>query len=944
MTPPNAWPPERPEHQERQVIEAPDCALQPGESVLGAFTRTCRRSPSIPAIRWGERVLSYGDLELAVSGVETLLENCRLNEGSFVAVLLSDRIRLIATMIALFRRRCVFVPVDPDGPLERIGAILADSDPEALFTEEALRNTADLLRRIEGVRCTVVSGDGPCGGVVTRRCRPHFPDSVAYLYFTSGSTGRPKGVMGSLEAASQFIAWEMDYFGFGRGCRVSQLTSPAFDPFLRDVFVALCGGGTICIPPEPPPRMAAEDLIGWLQGDRVQVVHCVPSLFAAMAGADPSAGGLDGLSHVFVAGETLRSFDVQQWRKRFGNGAEIINLYGATETTMVKLFHVVESADLLRPVIPIGRPIRGAGAWLLDEEGRPCPPGTIGEIHIRSRYLALGYYGDEEMTRKVYPADFKDASTPGSVYRSGDYGCLLADGTLEFVGRRDDQVKIRGVRVELGEIRAALERHPSIREAAVVCRTEPDGESWIHAFLLLDGADQVNHADLRAFLRRFLSWEMIPESFTTLEEYPRTPNGKLDRQRLPQLPRAGVALEAELMAPRNDLERVIAEIWCKQLGLERVGVTQNFFELGGHSLSAMRIVSRLHSLLERPIPFAAVLMHPTVAGMAELLTSDNPGAAEAAHRPSVTSAVESEVRYNLVIVVNEQIGRASFDRLAREIRQIDPAIDVVVLEDSPHARPGLPARPTMVFGPALVRNRTGLTGRILCGAPLSKGEEYAALARIGIPLPQWEVLTEQHTPDLSRFGRYVVTKPDHGAKGAEVRLRLKKNVRWKPVVTGTAGESAALIVQEFIYTGRTPSSYKVSTLFGEPLYAVRFEAGCGRLPLVSLEEIEAGQKPVGVSVVSTSPDSKAELAYDREVIDLAISAQKAFPDIPLLGVDILRELPSGKLYVIEVNAIGYAWNFSDSGPRAYRIEIEQQFDGFRKAARLLAEKTRELAD
>jgi aryl carrier-like protein len=375
-----------------------------------------------------------------------------------------------------------------------------------------------------------------------------------------------------------------------------------------------------------------------------------------------------------------------------------------------------------------------------------------------------------------------------------------------------------------------------------------------------------------------------------------------------------------------------------------VGVHDNFLDLGGHSLTAMRVASRWTHLTGSKLSITKLFDHLTIADLADYVDRNRTVSPDAAaEQPALSLAGQERRPCNLVIVVNEQFGRSSFDLLAREVELADPSIRAVVTSDSPTACLELMDHPTLVFSPALVRNPTRFPGRIVCGQPLAKSEEYSALATAGIPVPAWELLAKDHIPDLSGFGPYVVCKPNDGAKGAAVKLMRRDRVRWKPVFTGASGMSTSLIVQEYIHTGRRPASYRVTTLFGHTLYALRVLAGPNRPPLITPEEMESGRKPAGASIVSNTPDSELELIYDPDVIKLAESAHAAFPEIPLLGVDILREEASGQLFAIEVNAIGYNWNFAGSGPRSLDIALVEQFDGLRKAARILAEQTQRLA-
>lgn len=314
-------------------------------------------------------------------------------------------------------------------------------------------------------------------------------------------------------------------------------------------------------------------------------------------------------------------------------------------------------------------------------------------------------------------------------------------------------------------------------------------------------------------------------------------------------------------------------------------------------------------------------------------------------------------RYNLVLDAAPLLGRPEpFFKLARHVRELDPEIRPYVLTYDRHLakriyrhvlkRFVLPRRRTLIFSPAPAVMRWW-RGILYTGQRLEKSLQYAALERLSIPVPRWVLVTEERQPDLSGFGPYVVVKPDRGAVGAEVKIMRRGRVKWRPVTTNYAGASDALIAQAFIYTGPWPVSHRVSTLFGQALWCVRFEASHARPPLPGPEAFDRVPEGKGLNIVSASRGCTIALSYEEDVIRLAERAHGAFPEIPLLGLDIVREHPSGQLYVLEVNPESGGWQFaSEKGLRAQRefeFSLEQQFDGLRKAAKILAERTRKEA-
>jgi hypothetical protein len=286
------------------------------------------------------------------------------------------------------------------------------------------------------------------------------------------------------------------------------------------------------------------------------------------------------------------------------------------------------------------------------------------------------------------------------------------------------------------------------------------------------------------------------------------------------------------------------------------------------------------------------------------------------------------------------VDRDSLERAARTVTQIDDQIDASVVEDVAGWDAGLPRRPALVVCPGLLRHRPARPISVCCGYPLSKSEEYRILERAGIAVPRWVVLERDTQLDLSGFGPYVVRKPDYGAKGAEVQIVRRGRIRWKPIVTASAGLSTRLLVQEFVYTGRWPVSYRVNTLFGQALYCVAITANSARQALEGPEDFDGrGDQRGSVSIVSNARDSSAAFCADADIIAFGERAAREFPDVPLLGVDILKSALTGELLVTEVNSMGHNWTFGPEFAATIRLDVEQQFDGVRRAASILAKET-----
>jgi hypothetical protein len=322
----------------------------------------------------------------------------------------------------------------------------------------------------------------------------------------------------------------------------------------------------------------------------------------------------------------------------------------------------------------------------------------------------------------------------------------------------------------------------------------------------------------------------------------------------------------------------------------------------------------------------------------------------AVRRESVPASATTDTK-NLVLVVRRRAKHhwRDFQSIRDTIAEIAPHVRTFVIRDRwYHAiRPTFWRQPTMVFSPSRTSHFRPLRGRVFQGHLMRKSEEYRALESQGIPVPRWALVTADHAPDLSEFGTYVVSKPDVGGRGADVKIKRKTRVRWKAPSHDRAKHCQDLLVQDFVYTGPWAASYRVTTLFGQALFSWRVEADRSRRPLRGPEEFAGGADGGGISIASSGRGCTFTFNDDQEIIELGERAHAAFPNIPLLGVDIVREVPSGRLYVLEVNACGQVWHFSSNTglgiQRDSGLDFASQFGGLKKAAKILADATRRFA-
>jgi amino acid adenylation domain-containing protein len=581
------------------------------------FREVAGHRPASVAIRSGDFRMTYGELDLASDRVCSALRGLGVRPGATVAILSEKAVDVICGVLGVLKAGALFVPLDPRTPPRRLAAMLDIAAPTAFVAGDGLG--ADLAVARDGGLSMLCLTDGVlvgANGAVSAGDSPELeelgPDDPCYLYFTSGSTGQPKAIAGRFKSIAHFVSWEIETLGVSADWRVSQLINPSFDAFLRDIFVPFCSGGTVCIPPDRETIADARRLLSWLAEEGIHLVHCVPSLFRTLLHVEPRP--LPSLRYILMSGEPLLPIDIKRWTELYQSSTRLVNLYGPSETTMTKFAYFVEPSDGERRTIPIGKPMPGARALVIDPHGKVCPPRAVGEIYIRTPYRSLGYYGRQDLTAEVFVRNPFTEDQEDLLYKTGDLGRVLSDGNFEFLGRKDSQVKIRGVRIELDEIESLLLSHPRIRETAVVDLDDADKTKFLCAYVVLD--DQAGPAGLRDFLAEHLPEHSLPSAFVVLEELPRTLSGKVDRRALPLPEWVRKESGAAIDLPRSPAEEIMATLFAQVLCLGRVGIHESFFELGGHSLLATQLLSRVRSAFDVEIPLRDLFSRPTVAGLA----------------------------------------------------------------------------------------------------------------------------------------------------------------------------------------------------------------------------------------------------------------------------------------------------------------------------------------
>lgn len=561
------------------------------------FAEQAARRPDAPAVRAGERVLSYGDLEARADRLARALHDLGVGPDVPAGVCLERSPELVVALLAVLKAGGAYVPLDPTYPPERLAFLLADAGATALVTSRALHN---LIDGWDGPALLVddeLAADLPAGPTVTD------PRNLAYVMYTSGSTGPPKGI-GVPHRGVVRLVRDTNYLRIRSGDRVAFASSVSFDATTLELWGPLLNGAEVVVIPRDvaldPAAFAAE-----LRRRQVTVTWLTSSLFNELVREVPDA--VAPVATVLVGGEALDPETIRRVLRQ-GRPARLLNGYGPTEcTTFTTTYEIGALADDARGV-PIGGPVANTRVHVLDDRMRPVPVGVPGELYVGGDGLARGYVRRPALTAER----FLPAPLGERLYRTGDRVRFRTDGDLEFLGRLDDQIKLRGYRIEPGEIETRMRAHPGIAAAAVLLSVD-GADRRLVAYVVAEGADRPSAHDLRAWLGRSLPDYMLPSAFAVLDELPLTRSGKVDRARLPA---PGPAVADAFVAPRDGVEADVAAAWAQVLGLERVGVRDNFFALGGHSLLATQAVARLRRAFAVDLPLRTLFENPTVETLA----------------------------------------------------------------------------------------------------------------------------------------------------------------------------------------------------------------------------------------------------------------------------------------------------------------------------------------
>ena len=591
------------------------------------FEQQADRNPNNIAVVCGSHVLSYAELNARANRLAHRLRALGVQAGTLVAVCLERSVEMAVGILGILKAGGAWLPLDPTHPEQRHNAVLKDAGVSFLVTQ------ASFLARFSASNLQILQLDADRHSI--SKCSSANPLNIssfadlAYVMYTSGSTGQPKGVMLTRANLHHYVRAMRQPLALTKDDVYLHTATIAFSSSVRQLTVPLTHGAKVVIATPDAIRQPVS-LFEVIKEEKVTILDIVPSfwrtcidLLTALDIQTRSDLLDNNLRLILTASEPLLPDLPKKWGGT-RHPAELVNMFGQTETTGIVTTYAIPRADVSDvKTVPIGRPIADTQIYLLDDHCRPVPVGSVGEVYVGGPGVGLGYLNQPELTAERFLPNTLSSRIGERLYKTGDLARYRLDGNLEFVGRVDHQVKIRGVRIELGEVEATLSVHPGVIEAIVVARDDHHLDKRLVAYVVPKRNHVPTASELRSFLAERLSNHMIPSAFVVVESLPRLPSGKLDRQALPELDQPRTELSRPLVEPRDPVEEQLTKIWRAVLGPRDIGVKDNFFDLGGHSLTGLYILGQIERVFGKKLPLATLFQAPTIEELAKLLGDRN---------------------------------------------------------------------------------------------------------------------------------------------------------------------------------------------------------------------------------------------------------------------------------------------------------------------------------
>lgn len=569
------------------------------------FEQQAEETPDTIAVVSEDQKLTYRELNERANTLAASLRQRGVGRETLVGICVERSLDSVIGVLGILKAGGAYVPLDSNDPPQRLEFMLRDANVEFLVTQRSrIGSFPDT-----GYQTICIDTDESD----RESSLPLYPrptgdgKDLAYVMYTSGSSGRPKAVCIPHRAIVRLVQ-NTNYVDLSTDDCIAHLSNVAFDAATFEIWGALLCGGRLAIGSQDV-LMSSVELAAFLRKHGVTTLFLTTALFNQHVLEDPEV--FAPLKQLLFGGETANPETVRKLLKH-GRPRRLLNVYGPTECTTFSTWHLIEHVRADATTVPIGNGIGNSRVYVLDPQRNLLPIGIPGELYIGGDGLALGYLNRPELTAEKFVANNMDDDLDSRLYRTGDLCRWRADGTLEFVGRCDQQVKLRGFRIELGEIESVILGHPSVDDCVVILREDRPGDKRLIAYFIPAASHALTGAELTRYVRDVLPNYMVPSAFVGLEAFPLMPSGKVNRRRLPAPGDSRPELSTGYVAPRNPIERELADIWGRVLGLDRIGIHDNFFDLGGHSLLSIQLRFEIKRALGVDASLATIFLRPTV--------------------------------------------------------------------------------------------------------------------------------------------------------------------------------------------------------------------------------------------------------------------------------------------------------------------------------------------
>ncbi|MCY8121175.1 surfactin non-ribosomal peptide synthetase SrfAA [Bacillus spizizenii] len=585
------------------------------KTIVQLFEEQAAKTPDHPALQYEGKSLTYRELNERANRLARGILSLGAGEGRTAAVLCERSMDMIVSILAVLKAGSAYVPIDPEHPTQRMQHFFRDSGAKVLLTQKKLKALAEEAE-FDGV-IVLADEEESYHADAQNLTLPLDSSAMANLTYTSGTTGTPKGNIVTHANILRTVK-ETNYLSITEQDTILGLSNYVFDAFMFDMFGSLLNGAKlVLIPKETVLDMARLSRV--IERENISILMITTALFHLLVDLNPAC--LSTLRKIMFGGERASVEHVRKALQTVGKG-KLLHMYGPSESTVFATYHPVDELDEDTLSVPIGKPVSNTEVYILDRAGHVQPAGIAGELCVSGEGLVKGYYNRPELTEeKFIPHPFTSGER---MYKTGDLARWLPNGDIEFIGRIDHQVKIRGQRIELGEIEHQLQTHDRVQETVVLAVDQGAGDKLLCAYFVGEG--EISSQELREHAAKDLPAYMIPAVFIQMDELPLTGNGKIDRRALP-LPDASVSRGVSYVAPRNETEQQLADVWAQVLQVQQVGVYDHFFDIGGHSLAGMKMLALVHQELGVELSLKDLFQSPTVEGLAQVIASAEKGTA-----------------------------------------------------------------------------------------------------------------------------------------------------------------------------------------------------------------------------------------------------------------------------------------------------------------------------